>query len=192
MAAPEANKGLRDATQRNKAIKMAGEAAAAALLLPLVCAAGACMRCSSGTAASGDVSQCCVAATCAGSGSACSACIVCNAWLVAAPLLSLAARCGARCMAGPPCLPGHHLSSASWTILCLLFPLSLPCTPSLSLSSPSNLLPSPLTPSRLAADKAQWYAGMQAKKGEGDRHIPDLMPKHLFSGKRPKGSTDRR
>ncbi|KAI3431856.1 hypothetical protein D9Q98_010608 [Chlorella vulgaris] len=42
------------------------------------------------------------------------------------------------------------------------------------------------------ADKAQWYAGMQAKKGEGDRHIPDLMPKHLFSGKRPKGSTDRR
>jgi nucleolar GTP-binding protein len=29
-----------------------------------------------------------------------------------------------------------------------------------------------------------------AKKGEGDRHIPTLRPKHLFSGKRGKGSTD--
>ena len=34
--------------------------------------------------------------------------------------------------------------------------------------------------------------GKMARKGEGDRHIPDLKPKHLFSGKRPKGSTDRR
>lgn len=24
------------------------------------------------------------------------------------------------------------------------------------------------------------------------RHIPDLKPKHLFSGKRPRGTTDRR
>ena len=43
-----------------------------------------------------------------------------------------------------------------------------------------------------SADKAQWRAGKQAKKGEGDRHIPNLMPKHLFSGKRGKGKTDRR
>lgn len=31
-----------------------------------------------------------------------------------------------------------------------------------------------------------------ARKGEGDRHIPDLMPKHLFAGKRGTGKTDRR
>lgn len=42
------------------------------------------------------------------------------------------------------------------------------------------------------ADHAQKRAGQDARKGEGDRHIPDFMPKHLFSGKRPKGSTDRR
>ena len=41
-------------------------------------------------------------------------------------------------------------------------------------------------------DKAQRKANKLARKGEGDRHIPDLKPKHLFSGKRPKGSTDRR
>lgn len=43
-----------------------------------------------------------------------------------------------------------------------------------------------------AADKAQWKLGKAAKKGEADRHIPDLKPKHLFSGKRPRGTTDRR
>ena len=42
------------------------------------------------------------------------------------------------------------------------------------------------------ADKAQIKMGRQARKGEADRHIPDLKPKHLFSGKRPKGKTDRR
>jgi nucleolar GTP-binding protein len=31
-----------------------------------------------------------------------------------------------------------------------------------------------------------------AKKGEADRHIPNLMPKHLYSGKRGMGKTDRR
>ncbi|CAH8536784.1 unnamed protein product [Schistosoma turkestanicum] len=31
-----------------------------------------------------------------------------------------------------------------------------------------------------------------ARKGEGDRHIPTLKPKHLFSGKRGTGKTDRR
>lgn len=41
-------------------------------------------------------------------------------------------------------------------------------------------------------DKAQFKMGKMARKGEADRHIPDLKPKHLFSGKRPKGSTDRR
>ena len=42
------------------------------------------------------------------------------------------------------------------------------------------------------ADKAQRAAGKQARKGEGDRTIVNLMPKHLFSGKRGKGKTDRR
>lgn len=41
-------------------------------------------------------------------------------------------------------------------------------------------------------DMAQRKANKNARKGEGDRHIPDFKPKHLFSGKRPKGSTDRR
>jgi nucleolar GTP-binding protein len=31
-----------------------------------------------------------------------------------------------------------------------------------------------------------------ARKGEGDRHIPDLKPKHLFTGRRGIGKTDRR
>lgn len=31
-----------------------------------------------------------------------------------------------------------------------------------------------------------------ARKGEGDRHIPDMMPKHLYTGKRGMGKTDRR
>uniref|UniRef100_A0A182PF33 Nucleolar GTP-binding protein 1 n=1 Tax=Anopheles epiroticus TaxID=199890 RepID=A0A182PF33_9DIPT len=31
-----------------------------------------------------------------------------------------------------------------------------------------------------------------SRKGEGDRHIPDLKPKHLFAGKRGTGKTDRR
>ena len=45
------------------------------------------------------------------------------------------------------------------------------------------------------ADKAQFklmHMGKNAKKGEADRHIPDLKPKHLFSGKRPRGTADRR
>ena len=42
------------------------------------------------------------------------------------------------------------------------------------------------------SDLAQRKSNKNARKGEGDRHIPDLKPKHLFSGKRPKGSTDRR
>jgi len=32
----------------------------------------------------------------------------------------------------------------------------------------------------------------EARKGEGDRHIYDLKPKHLFSGKRKSGKTNRR
>lgn len=42
------------------------------------------------------------------------------------------------------------------------------------------------------ADQAQLKMGREARKGEADRHIPNLKPKHLFSGKRPRGSTDRR
>ncbi len=41
-------------------------------------------------------------------------------------------------------------------------------------------------------DRAQRRMGKAARKGEGDRHIPDLKPKHLFSGKRGIGKTDRR
>lgn len=42
------------------------------------------------------------------------------------------------------------------------------------------------------ARKAQKERNHQAKKGEGDRVILDMKPKHLFSGKRGSGKTDRR
>jgi nucleolar GTP-binding protein len=42
------------------------------------------------------------------------------------------------------------------------------------------------------ADKAQRKRNKMAKIGEADRVITTKMPKHLFSGKRPKGKTDRR
>ena len=42
------------------------------------------------------------------------------------------------------------------------------------------------------ADRAQRRMNKQAKIGEADRVILTKMPKHLFSGKRPKGKTDRR
>jgi nucleolar GTP-binding protein len=41
-------------------------------------------------------------------------------------------------------------------------------------------------------DRAQRRMGKAARKGEADRHIPNLRPKHLFSGKRGNGKTDRR
>lgn len=40
--------------------------------------------------------------------------------------------------------------------------------------------------------KNQRKRNRAAKKGEGDRHVPDLKPKHLYSGKRGMGKTDRR
>jgi len=40
--------------------------------------------------------------------------------------------------------------------------------------------------------KKRKLMGPTARKGEGDRHIPTLKPKHLFSGKRGIGKTDRR
>uniref|UniRef100_A0A7E4ZQN6 Nucleolar GTP-binding protein 1 n=1 Tax=Panagrellus redivivus TaxID=6233 RepID=A0A7E4ZQN6_PANRE len=40
--------------------------------------------------------------------------------------------------------------------------------------------------------KAQKPANREARKGEGDRHVFDFKPKHLFSGKRGLGKTDRR
>ena len=40
------------------------------------------------------------------------------------------------------------------------------------------------------ADRAQRKNSKMARKGEGDRHIPDMKPKHLFSGKRGNGKTD--
>ena len=42
------------------------------------------------------------------------------------------------------------------------------------------------------ARRAQSKMNSQARAGEADRHIPTKMPKHLFSGKRGMGSTDRR
>ncbi|CAJ0567543.1 unnamed protein product, partial [Mesorhabditis spiculigera] len=45
---------------------------------------------------------------------------------------------------------------------------------------------------RKLVKKTQRPMNRNARKGEGDRHIPDLMPKHLFSGKRKMGKTDRR
>lgn len=42
------------------------------------------------------------------------------------------------------------------------------------------------------ADKAQYRMNKFAKQGEADRHIGTKMPKHLFSGKRGIGKTDRR
>jgi len=42
------------------------------------------------------------------------------------------------------------------------------------------------------ADKAQRKMNKMAKAGEGDRSIQTKMPKHLFSGKRGIGKTDRR
>lgn len=40
--------------------------------------------------------------------------------------------------------------------------------------------------------KAQMPRNREAKKGEADRHIFNLRPKHLLSGKRKMGKTDRR
>eukprot|EP00928_Gymnodinium_smaydae_P094551 TRINITY_DN7959_c1_g1_i1.p1 TRINITY_DN7959_c1_g1~~TRINITY_DN7959_c1_g1_i1.p1 ORF type:complete len:647 (-),score=160.94 TRINITY_DN7959_c1_g1_i1:214-2154(-) len=43
-----------------------------------------------------------------------------------------------------------------------------------------------------ARRKRMKLMGKLGKKGESDRHIPDLKPKHLYSGKRGIGKTDRR
>lgn len=40
--------------------------------------------------------------------------------------------------------------------------------------------------------KAQKTFNMEARKGEADRRILTAKPKHLFSGKRKMGKTDRR
>jgi hypothetical protein len=67
-----------------------------------------------------------------------------------------------------------------------------PCCPAPSCLPAQPLPLSPRPPPSKPADKAQWELGRGAKKGEADRHIPDFKPKHLFSGKRPRGTTDRR
>ncbi|GMT25171.1 hypothetical protein PFISCL1PPCAC_16468, partial [Pristionchus fissidentatus] len=46
--------------------------------------------------------------------------------------------------------------------------------------------------SRVMAKRAQKPMNQEARKGEADRRNFDLMPKHLFSGKRGSGKTDRR
>ena len=45
---------------------------------------------------------------------------------------------------------------------------------------------------QILSDKMQRKMQKMARKGEGDRIIPNEMPKHLFSGKRGIGKTDRR
>jgi len=45
---------------------------------------------------------------------------------------------------------------------------------------------------QILSDKMQRKMQKLARKGEGDRIIPNEMPKHLFSGKRGIGKTDRR
>ncbi|WAR05093.1 NOG1-like protein [Mya arenaria] len=42
------------------------------------------------------------------------------------------------------------------------------------------------------ARKAQFGFNQEARKGEADRRVLDMKPKHLFSGKRGMGKTDRR
>ena len=42
------------------------------------------------------------------------------------------------------------------------------------------------------AKKAQQPFNREAKKGEGDRVILNMKPKHLFAGKRKMGKTQRR
>ena len=76
--------------------------------------------------------------------------------------------------------------------VCALPCITLPPPPDPHLTSVTSHCLVSLTACLPRADKAQWKSGRLAKKGEGDRHIPDLKPKHLFSGKRPKGTTDRR
>ena len=43
---------------------------------------------------------------------------------------------------------------------------------------------------QILSDKQQRKMQKLARKGEGDRIIPNEMPKHLFSGKRGIGKTD--
>jgi len=42
------------------------------------------------------------------------------------------------------------------------------------------------------ARKAQFSFNQEARKGEADRRVMDLKPKHLYAGKRGMGKTDRR
>ena len=44
---------------------------------------------------------------------------------------------------------------------------------------------------KLARKSLRRFA-VEARKGEGDRTIPNLKPKHLFSGIRTNGKTQRR
>jgi nucleolar GTP-binding protein len=43
---------------------------------------------------------------------------------------------------------------------------------------------------QIMADKSQRKRNLDARKGEGDHHVPDWMPKHLYSGKRGNGKPD--
>jgi len=56
----------------------------------------------------------------------------------------------------------------------------------------SGVRPEMLAKVRKISKKAQTPRNQDARKGEADRHIFDLKPKHLFAGKRKQGKTDRR
>jgi len=49
-----------------------------------------------------------------------------------------------------------------------------------------------MTKVKKISKKAQKGSQRAARAGEGDRRIYEKMPKHLFSGKRGMGKTDRR
>uniref|UniRef100_A0A0N4ZT74 Nucleolar GTP-binding protein 1 n=1 Tax=Parastrongyloides trichosuri TaxID=131310 RepID=A0A0N4ZT74_PARTI len=61
---------------------------------------------------------------------------------------------------------------------------------------PKRLLSMPSTTARAKASRLHKFANRltrtEGKKGEADRHVYTKMPKHLFSGKRGIGKTDRR
>lgn len=58
--------------------------------------------------------------------------------------------------------------------------------------SESCMRPQMIEKARKLKTKNQATKRTQARKGEGDRHIPNLRPRHLLSGKRKLGKTSRR
>ena len=49
-----------------------------------------------------------------------------------------------------------------------------------------------ITKLKKVAKKAQADMNREGRRGEADRHVFDMKPKHLYTGKRGIGKTDRR